>query len=80
MPYFHTGIIFISSAAIQQRTAILEALQTYPNDCVQSVAIHTWEVYRPEQTGGELADTVVQDRIGYAYQGYAVVAPLSDAL
>ncbi|KZP06146.1 hypothetical protein FIBSPDRAFT_966700 [Athelia psychrophila] len=78
-PYLHTVIIFSSGAAIQQCTAVLEALQTYPKNCLQSVVIHTWEVYRPEETGVELANMVVKDRIGHAYQGYAV-APLSDTL
>ncbi|KAF7965869.1 hypothetical protein HWV62_41190 [Athelia sp. TMB] len=85
--YLHTVLIFSSAATTTQSTAVLEALQKYPTGSIQSVVIHTWEsvvihtweVYHSSEAGLELATMVVKDKLGHAYQGYAV-APRSKDL
>lgn len=70
-PYLHTALLFSSASDIQQCTVILEALQKYPKSCVQSVVVHTWEVYG-DTTGLDLATIVLKDKIGHAYKGFSV--------
>lgn len=77
-PHLHTVLLFSSASAIEERTAVLEALQKYPKGCVQSAVVHTWEVHG-EIAGLDFATMVLKDRIGHAYQGYAVV-PRAEAL
>ncbi|KZP23359.1 hypothetical protein FIBSPDRAFT_919161 [Athelia psychrophila] len=57
-PYMHTVLIFSSAAATSQCTAILRALEQYPEGCIQSAI---------------LATMVLNDKLGHAYEGYAVV-------
>lgn len=78
-PYLHTVLIFSSASATTQSTVVLEALQKYPTGSIQSVVVHTWEIYRPNEAGLELATMVLKDKLGHAYQGYAV-APRSEEL
>ena len=78
-PYLHTVLIFSSATAVSRSTAVLEALQIYPTSSIQSVVVHTWEVYQSSEAGLELATMVVKDKLGHAYQGYAV-APRSEEL
>ncbi|KZP23363.1 hypothetical protein FIBSPDRAFT_952158 [Athelia psychrophila] len=72
-PYMHTVLIFSSAAATSQCTAVLRALEQYPEGCIQSAIVRTWAVYSDGDTGLELATMVLNDKLGHAYEGYAVV-------
>ncbi|KZP26039.1 hypothetical protein FIBSPDRAFT_855330 [Athelia psychrophila] len=78
-PYTHTVLIFSSAAATPQCTAVLRALQQYPEGIVQSVVVNTFEVYRTGDAGLELATIVLKDNLGHAYEGYAV-APRAEVI
>ncbi|KAF7982425.1 hypothetical protein HWV62_28549 [Athelia sp. TMB] len=72
-PYKHTVLVFSSAAPTEQCTAILRALERYPKDLIQSVVVHSWQVYKGDDAGLETATMVLRDKLGHAYDGYAVI-------
>lgn len=59
-PYKHTVLVFSSGAPTEQCAAILRALERYPEGLVQSAVVHSWQVYRADEAGLELATSTLR--------------------